>query len=400
MLGLGDLGASINLMPLTILDQELCLSALTKTRMILELANRIISTPTGIAEDVSVKVGMFFFPADFVVVDYIVDPRVPLILGRPFLRTAHALIDVHSSDVPNGSDRWAILEQDDSLPPGVWFAMFLRYELRKTMEVFMDDFLGFSVFLPPAFPLLDKMLQRCRRHQSCAKLGNMPLYGQGRNSPGHKISSLGLGFREIPAISCLIQKHSVYGPFGSQVKQDAKPRLLRWILLLQEFDVVIRDKKGQKISPQGPPFLDLKILHQSELEKKEKYRRTFSLETPGMVTFVCVMINCPMFADFAKYHAGKFCDQRNVVSAEKKVIRRCVSGQEAFDILKACHSGPTGGHYGANYTAKKIFDSGLYWPTNLKVPRTLSPNVDICQRQGKFRNVMRCTKLYPKLRNL
>ncbi|GJZ09005.1 reverse transcriptase domain-containing protein [Tanacetum coccineum] len=49
-----------------------------------------------------------------------------------------------------------------------------------------------------------------------------------------------------------------------------------------------------------------------------------------------------------------------------KVIRRCVSGQEALDILKACHSGPTGGHYGANYTARKIFDSGFYWPTFLQ----------------------------------
>ncbi|GJX48257.1 reverse transcriptase domain-containing protein [Tanacetum coccineum] len=63
--------------------------------MILELADRTISTPTGIAKDVFVKVGTFFFPADFVVVDYVADPRVPLILGRPFLRTARALIDVH-----------------------------------------------------------------------------------------------------------------------------------------------------------------------------------------------------------------------------------------------------------------------------------------------------------------
>ncbi|GJT14843.1 reverse transcriptase domain-containing protein, partial [Tanacetum coccineum] len=49
-----------------------------------------------------------------------------------------------------------------------------------------------------------------------------------------------------------------------------------------------------------------------------------------------------------------------------QVIRRCVSGQEALDILKACHSGPTGGHYGANYTARKVFDSGFYWPTIYK----------------------------------
>ncbi|GJZ29789.1 reverse transcriptase domain-containing protein [Tanacetum coccineum] len=97
-LALADLGASINLMPLSIW-RELNLPALTKTRMILELADRTISTPTGIAEDVFVKVGTFFFPADFVVVDYVADPRVPLILGRPFLRTARALIDVHGEQM-------------------------------------------------------------------------------------------------------------------------------------------------------------------------------------------------------------------------------------------------------------------------------------------------------------
>ncbi|GJR19708.1 reverse transcriptase domain-containing protein [Tanacetum coccineum] len=97
-LALADLGASINLMPLSIW-KVLNLGELTKTKMILKLADRTISTPTGIAEDVFVKVGTFFFPADFVVVDYVADPRVPLILGRPFLRTARALIDVHGEQM-------------------------------------------------------------------------------------------------------------------------------------------------------------------------------------------------------------------------------------------------------------------------------------------------------------
>ncbi|GJU39200.1 reverse transcriptase domain-containing protein [Tanacetum coccineum] len=79
--------------------KELNLPALTKTQMILELADQTISTPTSITEDVFVKVGTFFFPADFVVVDYIADPRVPLILGRPFLRTARTLIDVHGEQM-------------------------------------------------------------------------------------------------------------------------------------------------------------------------------------------------------------------------------------------------------------------------------------------------------------
>ncbi|GJZ77591.1 reverse transcriptase domain-containing protein [Tanacetum coccineum] len=97
-LALADLGASINLMPLSIW-KELSLPALTKTRMILELADRTISTPTGIAEDVFVKVGTFFFPTDFVVVDYVANPQVPLILGRPFFRMARALIDVHGKQM-------------------------------------------------------------------------------------------------------------------------------------------------------------------------------------------------------------------------------------------------------------------------------------------------------------
>nr|GEW38306.1 hypothetical protein [Tanacetum cinerariifolium] len=89
-------GASINLMPLSVC-KKLGLPELISTRMTLELANRAIYTPAGIARDVFVSVGKFTFPADFFIVDYESDPRVPLILGRPFLRTARALIDVHES---------------------------------------------------------------------------------------------------------------------------------------------------------------------------------------------------------------------------------------------------------------------------------------------------------------
>nr|GEV82943.1 reverse transcriptase domain-containing protein [Tanacetum cinerariifolium] len=95
---LADLGASINLMPLSVW-KELGLPNLILTRMTLELANHAICTPDEIARDVFVSVGKFTFPADFVVVDYESDPRVPLILGRPFLRNARALIDVHGEEM-------------------------------------------------------------------------------------------------------------------------------------------------------------------------------------------------------------------------------------------------------------------------------------------------------------
>ncbi|GKA64176.1 reverse transcriptase domain-containing protein [Tanacetum coccineum] len=87
MLSLGRSWSSINLMPLSIW-KNLSLPELTPTRMILELVDRSTTSPSGIAEDVFIKVGKFHFLADFVVVDYVVDPQVPLILGRPFLRTA------------------------------------------------------------------------------------------------------------------------------------------------------------------------------------------------------------------------------------------------------------------------------------------------------------------------
>ncbi|GJS86908.1 reverse transcriptase domain-containing protein [Tanacetum coccineum] len=95
---LADLGASINLMPLSIW-KKLSLPELTPTRMTLELADRSITHPKGLAEDVNVKVGKFHFPIDFVVVDFEADPRVPLILGRSFLRTGRALIDVYGEEI-------------------------------------------------------------------------------------------------------------------------------------------------------------------------------------------------------------------------------------------------------------------------------------------------------------
>ncbi|GJX16752.1 reverse transcriptase domain-containing protein [Tanacetum coccineum] len=95
---LADLGASINLMPFSVYT-KLGLPALQSTRMTLELANCSLCVPKGIARDVLVPVGRLTFPADFVVVDFECNYRVPLIFGRPFLRTARVLIDVHGEEL-------------------------------------------------------------------------------------------------------------------------------------------------------------------------------------------------------------------------------------------------------------------------------------------------------------
>ncbi|GJY59249.1 reverse transcriptase domain-containing protein [Tanacetum coccineum] len=186
-------------------------------------------------------------------------------------------------------------------------------------------------------------------------------------------------------------------------KQDAKPRLLRWILLLQEFDVIICDKKGAE-NLAADHLSRLENPRQSDPEKKE-IDKTFPLETLGMVTFRGDS-NTPWFADIANYHAGNFI-VKGVSSKQKKkffkdvkhyfwddpylfmicadqVIRRCVYGQEAVDILTACHNRPTGGHHGANYTAKKVFDSGFYWSTIYRDAHDLVTRCDAYQRQGKI----------------
>nr|GEX34487.1 reverse transcriptase domain-containing protein [Tanacetum cinerariifolium] len=95
---LADLGASINLMPLSIW-KKLSFPELTPTRMTLELADRSITRPKGVTEDVFFKMGKFHFPTDFAVVDFKADPRVPLILGRSFLRTSRALIDLYGEEI-------------------------------------------------------------------------------------------------------------------------------------------------------------------------------------------------------------------------------------------------------------------------------------------------------------
>nr|GEY81595.1 reverse transcriptase domain-containing protein [Tanacetum cinerariifolium] len=117
-------------------------------------------------------------------------------------------------------------------------------------------------------------------------------------------------------------------------KKDAIARLLRWILLLQKFDFKVIDTKGAE-NYAADHLSCLENPYENVFDPKE-INETFPLESLNKVAHQDP--RTPWFADFAKYHAGKF------------IIK---AGKEAIDILNACHSGATGGHYGANYTAKK-----------------------------------------------
>nr|GEY53111.1 reverse transcriptase domain-containing protein [Tanacetum cinerariifolium] len=141
--------------------------------------------------------------------------------------------------------------------------------------------------------------------------------------------------------------------------------------------------------------------HKDVLENKD-INENFPLETLGSLS----SNSTPWFADIANFHEGNFI-KKGLTSQQKKkffkdvkhyfwddpylfriyadhIIRRCVHGQEAFEILKACHEGPTGGHHGANHTAKKVFNAGFFWPSIYHDAHDMIKTCDTCQRQGKI----------------
>nr|GFA93481.1 reverse transcriptase domain-containing protein [Tanacetum cinerariifolium] len=175
-------------------------------------------------------------------------------------------------------------------------------------------------------------------------------------------------------------------------KKDAKARLLRWILLLQEFDFKVINTCGAKNYAAGH-LSRLENPYENIFDPKE-INKTFPLKSLNKVAHKDP--STPWFADLANYHAGNFIikcmtsqqkqkffkDARHYFwddpylfrTCADQIIRRCVAGKEAIDILNACHSGPTGGHYGANYTARKVAFE-------------LVKRCDSCQRQERTKKL-------------
>ncbi|GJY59173.1 reverse transcriptase domain-containing protein [Tanacetum coccineum] len=609
-LALADLGASINLMPLSVW-KKFSLPVLTPTCMTHELADHLISQPIGIAEDVDVKVGKLQFPVDFVVVDFDADPRVPLILGRSFLKTRRALIHVYEGELtlrvgkevrtestfiemaskeyfksssifsirgflaleddpsltkvddcllwtlggdillleaylnddpsppPNQGNylpeirkelkvceakidkssidespevklkdlpphlEYAFLEGDDKLP--IIIAKYLSMDekaalikilmeedykpaiqhqrrvnpkihdvIKKEVEKLLDAGLiypisdspwvspvhcvpkkgGFTVvendeneLIPTRLvtgwrvcidyrklneatrkdhfplPFMDQMLERLAGNEYYCFLDGFSSYFQFTLLRFKKRPHSHVLMERSPIVACLsayamhrahskgsyliLNKSIVYTDHSALkylfAKKDSKARLLRWVLLLQEFDFNIIDTKGAE-NLAADHLSRLENPYESVLDPKE-INEKFPLETLNMVTFRGDS-STPWFADYANYHAGNFIvrgmssQQKNKFFKDVKhyfwddpflfkicadqVIRRCVHGKEALDILEACHNGPTGGHHGANLTAKKVFDAGFFWPTIYKDAHELVKNCDSCQRQGKI----------------
>ncbi|GKB33815.1 reverse transcriptase domain-containing protein, partial [Tanacetum coccineum] len=307
--------------------------------------------------------------------------------------------------------------------------------IEETMEAFMDDFSVFGDSFSSFLSHLDKMLKRCEDTNLVLNWEKCHFIIKEGIVLGHKISKSGIevdrekvdviaklppptsvkGIQSFLVGSVLGQrntKHFQLIHYASKTMTDAQAHyittekeLLAMVYAFEKFrphlvlskTIVYTDHSALKyMLAKGAENLAADHLsrlenpHQSDSEKKE-ITEIFPLETLEMVTFRGDS-NTPWFANIANYRM-----RGTLLICADQVIRRCVYGQEAVDILTACHNGPTRGHHGANYTAKKVFDSSFYWPTIYRDAHDLVTRCDTYQRQGKI--LQRC-KMFKFARSL
>ncbi|RDX82436.1 Retrovirus-related Pol polyprotein, partial [Mucuna pruriens] len=160
-------------------------------------------------------------------------------------------------------------------------------------------------------------------------------------------------------------------------KPDAKPRLIRWMLLLQEFNIEIRDKKGAENSVAD---------HLSNIEK-ESEPMPIRDEFPNK-QLLHIKASTPWFADICNYVAtSQFPPEASRLYKEKlQIIRRCIPNPEINLVLQFCHSTPGGGHYGSTRTVRKVLDYGLYWLTIFREAHHFISTCERCQKAGMAMN--------------
>ncbi|KAG9458895.1 hypothetical protein H6P81_003403 [Aristolochia fimbriata] len=231
----------------------------------------------------------------------------------------------------------------------------------KMMEIFMDDFTVYGLTFETCLQHLELVLER-----------------------SYLIGSKVIVWIDHAALRYLF------------AKKDSKPRLIRWILLLQEFDIEIKDKKGAK---------NVVADHLSRLEVENKDGEISELFPDERICQVSTS-KVPWYADIANFVCSKWVpkhftyQQRKKLMADSKhyywedpfhykicpdqVIRRCVKEEEATLILSHCHDKEVGGHHSANRTVAKVLQSGFFWPTLFRDAKRYVQSCDRCQRTGNI----------------
>nr|GEV20756.1 DNA-directed DNA polymerase [Tanacetum cinerariifolium] len=528
--------------------EQASLPELTPTLMTLELADRSISRPIGVAEDVFIKVGKFHFSADFVVIDFDANPRVPLILGRSFLKTGSALIDVYAVEVTlrvnneavtfnldqtsrysaNYNDMMAnridvidmaceedfLLEEvdtflaleDDSTSPEVDHSYYDTDGDILLLEAFLND----HPSLPPPtqglyLPQNRKELKLCDDNfpviiakdlsveEKAALIKVLKSHKQAIAWKLSDINGINLEFcthkilmeddfepailmeddfepavqhqrRVNPKIYEVIKKEGGFSVVENEENELIPTRLVTgWRVCVDYHKLNEATRKDHFPLPSMDQmlkrlagneyycFLDgfsgyLKI----PIDPKDQENTTFTCpygtfafrhmpfglcNAPGTNSFKpCLshldkmLKRCEDTNLCLNWEKSHFMVKEGIILGHKiskngikidkakvdvianlphpttvkdvkhyfwddpflfkicadQVIQRCVHGQEAIDILKACHNEPTEGHHEPNYTTKKVFKSGFYWPTIYRDAHYLVKSCDACQRQGKI----------------
>nr|GEU79211.1 reverse transcriptase domain-containing protein [Tanacetum cinerariifolium] len=445
-LALADLDAGINLMPLSVWE-GLSLPELTMTCMTLELADRSVSKPIGIAKDVSVKVEVFHFPADFMVVDFEPDPRVPLVLRRCFLKTGRALIDVHKGELTLRIENEAITYNlDQTLRNLTPYDDLIVSTTSPTLTPFGDsDFLLFEeadAFLgleddlnSPEFdptyydPEGDILLLEAILNSEPLP----PLPNQEQYIPSYKKELKGdnklpiiiakeLGDEDKSALIKVLKSHKraiawklsdIQGGFTvieNEENELIPTRLVtRWLVCIdyrklneatrkENFPLPFMDRMLERLAGnEYYCFLNgFSGCFKIPIDPRDQEKSTFTCPY-GTFAYRRMPFDTNLSLNWEKSHfmvkegivlGHKISKSRiEVDKAKVDVITKLphpTTIKEALDILEACHNGPTGGHHGANLTAKKVFDSGFFGPTIYKDAHEFVKNCDSCQRQGKI----------------
>ncbi|KAL4384267.1 hypothetical protein GQ457_15G020160 [Hibiscus cannabinus] len=186
-------------------------------------------------------------------------------------------------------------------------------------------------------------------------------------------------------------------------KKDAKPRLIRWILLFQEFDLEIRDRNDTENQIANHlSRLENKSNCDSNIEIKENFpnEKILSATTiPWYSDIVNFLVSCVLPHELSSQGRKKFRhDARYYFWDEPylckqcvdQLLRRCVPEEEQKGILFNCHTSTCGGHFGGARTAAKVLQSGFYWPTLFKDAHNFYKACDRCQRT---RNIYRRTEM-------
>nr|GEX24979.1 reverse transcriptase domain-containing protein [Tanacetum cinerariifolium]GEX29289.1 reverse transcriptase domain-containing protein [Tanacetum cinerariifolium] len=314
-LSLADLSTSINLMPLSVWN-KLFLLELSPTCMTLELADRLISRPVGVAEDVFVKVGKFHFPADFVVIDFDADPREYsqevvgfFVSGNPTPST-ELVVFISSPTLTPFRDSDVILKETDAFltteDAPISSEIDDSYYYSKEDILFLEEFLNYDPSSPPLPPQELKVFEPKNEKSSVDE----PPVVELKDLPPHLEYAFLEGDDKLPIV------------IAKDLKNEEKTALIKG---KSHFMVKEGIVLGHKISK-----------NRIEVDKA-KVDVIARLPHPTTVKGIRSFLG----------HVGFY---RRFIQDFSK---RCVHGHEAVDILKACHNGPTGGHHGLNYIAKK-----------------------------------------------